>query len=182
MPGKRIWFEKAGSSFFCIALMLGMLLASPARANFVFKNAELDEVGITVGTWLPWGGLPGVRDQYRMWGISYFHPSSIWNLEYQFMSARGYGVTAYNFSAGLKIDIVIEQTLELFLLGGLDYFYYQRAPNSWQSFGYVHTGGIHMGFGGFFAFSEHVKLRSELKFFNGPGKTIYLGVGPTILF
>jgi len=164
-------------------IVLSLLIASQsAMADFEFKQPETDEVALTVGTWLPWGGIRGVIDQYRMWALSYYHPSSIWNLEYQFLNARGLGVTFYSLSAGIRVDIEIEKTLELFLLGGLDYHYYQRAPYFGQEFSYVSSGGIHLGFGGFYAIAERLKLRFELKFLNGPGKSIYVGVGPAFLF
>lgn len=168
--------------FHTLILSCLLLFSSFALAEFEFSTQEKDDVSVTVGTFLPWGGIPGVRDQYRMWGFSYFHPSSIWDLEYQFLNARGQGVVYYVASAGVRINFIIEKVLEVFLTGGLDYHFYKRAPYQGRSYDYNQTMGIHLGFGGFFPISEVVKLRGDLKFHNGPGKSIYIGIGPTVLF
>lgn len=143
----------------------------------------MDEVSLTGGAFMPWGNIPGVKDTYSMWGFSYYHPSSIWNMEYQYHGARGQGVIYHVISAGIRVDFIIEQMLEVFLTGGLDLHYYKRAPSEFgDRYNYNSTAGIHLGFGGFFAITDRFKLRSELKFHNGPGKSIYVGLGPTLLF
>lgn len=163
-------------------LVFVILFSGPALADFEFSPQQEDDVGLTFGTFLPWRGFPGVKDHYGMWGFSYFHPSSIWDMEYQFLTARGRGVVYYVGSAGIRANFVIEKVLEVFLLGGLDFHYYKRAPYQGQTFDYKEALGFHLGFGGFFPISRIVKLRGELKFHNSPGKSIYVGIGPTILF
>lgn len=88
----------------------------------------------------------------------------------------------YVGSAGLRLNFVIEKVLEVFLLGGLDFHYYKPAAHEVPSSRYQEDLGFHLGFGGFFPVSRIIKLRGELKFHNSPGKSIYIGVGPTILF
>lgn len=163
-------------------MLSGLVCSQWAKADFEFKEERQAEMAATAGTFLPWGGLRGVRDQYRMWGLTYFQPTDIWDLEYQFLTARGHGVVYHTVSAGLRVDFVIEKVLEVFLLCGLDYHRYQRAPYRGQTYDFVNTGGIHLGFGGFFSLFDRLRLRGELKFHNGPGKTIYIGVGPSFIF
>jgi hypothetical protein len=168
-------------------LIAAALIHSTSKADFDFTPRDKNEFSLSAGTLLPWGGIPGVKETYAMWGASFFHPSSIWDLEYQFLTARGKGVIYNSVSAGFRFDFTIEKTLEVFLLGGIDFHHYQRASRINElgdeiNYDFNQTFGIHLGFGGFFAISEIVKLRSELKFHQGPGKSIYVGLGPTVLF
>ncbi len=164
----------------CIVLLFTFSFAANADLERVQNDSH--EVNLTVGTFLPWGGVPGVKDQYRMWGVNYYLPTSVWNLEFQFLTARGMGAVYHVGSIGTRLDYLIEKTLEVFLLGGLDFHSYKGASTQRRSYDYNQTFGFHLGFGGFFSITERLKLRGELKFHNGPGKTIYVGIGPSFLF
>lgn len=165
-----------------ILILITAFLMCPFSFAQEHISKTQDEIAFNIGTFIPGQAIPGVKDQIRFWGFSYFHPSSIWDLEYEFLGGRGGGVTYYTFTAGGRFDFKLFDSVDIFINGGLALHHYKRRPFQDQNFSFKSQGGIYFGFGGLLSISDNVHFRGEFKYHNSPGRSLYIGVGPSFSF
>lgn len=160
-----------------LILFLFIICASPARGDefLTWQGSDSYDFSVQGGPFLPFK-IAGVIDNLMLSGVTVSHPTPVTRVEYGVLQGRGGGVTMYNGFVSLRMDFQALEYVNGFLSLGGDYYYYRPRGISWVP-PYRSKGGAHIGFGGIVDLAGSLKLRTDFKLNNGPGRSLYVGLG-----
>lgn len=160
-----------------VAALLILTFCLPASADefLVWGGDDSYDFSFQGGPFLPFK-IAGVIDNVLLMGVTASHPTPVTRIEYGFLQGRSGGVNMYNGFISLRMDFQALKYIDGFLNLGADYYYYRPRGRGWVP-PYRSKAGMHMGFGGFAPIAGSLKLRTDFKFNNGPGRSLYVGLG-----
>ncbi|MDC0980477.1 hypothetical protein OAQ84_01940, partial [Bdellovibrionales bacterium] len=139
------------------------------------REPEGWQVGVTTGPFLP-NKNPGVQEMLSFWGLSISKDISVFRPELTLLQGHGKGHDYYIGMFSFRNNLPI-YGVQVFWTWGLQGSYYTEFPEVTSSTDFVFQSGVHGSLGLIWPITEKFRLRSDMIFFMGPGRALYVGLG-----
>lgn len=160
-----------GTAYFsiCLAQETGV------KAEDIYIEKEGWQMGVSTGPFLP-NKISRVKEILPFWGISVSKDISVFRPEFTLLQGHGKGHDWYSAMFSFRNELPL-YGLEFFWSWGVQLSYYTELLYDVLPTDFVSQGGLHGSIGGMWPVNESWRFRSDIVFFMGPGKALYVGLG-----
>ena len=160
-------------------LVFGMLRINAqettVNAADVYEEPQGWQVGVSTGPFLP-NNIARVKEILPFWGLSISSDLSVFRPEFTLLQGHGKGHDYYLGMFSFRNELPL-YGFQFFWAWGIQVSYYTQLLYGVLPTDFVSNGGIHGTVGAMWPINDKLRLRSDMMFFVGPGKALYVGLG-----